>query len=88
MNQYSVVIVLIVGILISGVGIVYTKYQARRLFVELQVLQEDRDDLEIEWELLQLEESTLATESVVDQVARTRLDMIVPDPNLNVYISR
>jgi cell division protein FtsL len=88
MNQYSVVIVLIVGILISGVGIVHTKYQARRLFVELQVLQEDRDDLEIEWELLQLEESTLATESVVDQVARTRLDMIVPDPNLNVYISR
>jgi len=88
MNSYVAVLLLIMGIVSSGVGIVYTKHQSRKLFIELQVLQMLRDDLEIEWEMLQLEESTLTTEAVVDQAARVRLNMIVPDANSVIYIKR
>lgn len=88
MNSYVAVLVLIMGIVSSGVGLVYTKHQSRKLFIELQVLQMLRDDLEIEWEMLQLEESTLTTEAVVDQAARVRLNMIVPDANSVIYIKR
>lgn len=88
MNSYVAVLVLIMGIVSSGVGLVYTKHQSRKLFIELQVLQGLRDDLEIEWEMLQLEESTLTTEAVVDQAARVRLNMMVPDANSVIYIKR
>jgi len=88
MNSYVAVLVLIMGIVSSGVGLVYTKHQSRKLFIELQVLQMLRDDLEIEWEMLQLEESTLTTEAVVDQAARVRLNMMVPDANSVIYIKR
>lgn len=88
MNRYVAVFVLIMGIVSSGVGLVYTKHQSRKLFIELQVLQMLRDDLEIDWEMLQLEESTLTTEAVVDQAARVRLNMIVPDANSVIYIKR
>jgi len=88
MNSYATVLLLIMGIVSSGVGIVYTKHQSRKLFIELQVLQMLRDDLEIEWEMLRLEESTLTTEAVVDQAARVRLNMIVPDANSVIYIKR
>lgn len=88
MNSYVVVLLLIMGIVSSGVGLVYTKHQSRKLFIELQVLQGLRDDLEIEWEMLQLEESTLTTEAVVDQAARVRLNMMVPDANSVIYIKR
>lgn len=88
MNRYVAVFLLIMGIVSSGVGLVYTKHQSRKLFIELQVLQMLRDDLEIDWEMLQLEESTLTTEAVVDQAARVRLNMIVPDANSVIYIKR
>ena len=88
MNYSSVALLLISAVLGSGVGLVYTQHQSRQLFMELQVLQAHRDELDIEWELLQLEESTLNTESVVDQAAHSRLNMLLPDPNSVVYVRR
>jgi cell division protein FtsL len=82
------IIILIVALMASGLGIVYTKHRSRELFIELQALQQHRDDMEIEWEQLQLEQSTLATVVAVDHAARTRLNMLIPDPNAVVYIKR
>ena len=79
---------LIGAVLGSGLGIVYTHEQSRQLFIELQNLQTRRDNLEIEWELLQLEQSTLATEAVVDHAARTRLNMVIPSPETIVYVKQ
>lgn len=84
----KIVILLTIGLSLSGMGLVYSKHQGRKLFQELQTLQARRDDLEIEWAQLQLEQSTLATETVVDQSARLRLDMLIPDPATVIYINR
>jgi len=37
--------------------------------------------------LLQLEQSTLVTDAVVEAVARTRLNMLTPDPGAILYIA-
>ena len=86
-SQVLLVAVLIVAVLGSGVGVVYTQHVNRRLFIESQKLQAERDDLEVEWELLQLEQSTLVTDAVVEAVARTRLNMLTPDPGTILYIA-
>ncbi len=88
MSRQLLTVLLIGAVLGSGLGIVYSKHQSRRLFNELQALLTYRDDREIEWELRQLEQSTWATEAVVDQAARTRLKMVVPTPDDVVYIKR
>lgn len=85
-NQILLVLLLVAAILGSGVGMVYTQHVNRRLFVEWRKLQVERDDLEVEWELLQLEQSTLVTDAVVEAVARTRLNMLTPDPGAILYI--
>ncbi|MEZ5582431.1 MAG: cell division protein FtsL [Candidatus Competibacteraceae bacterium] len=79
---------LLVVLMGSGLGVVYTKHQTRQLFVSLQTAQEHRDELEIEWRQLQLEHSTLATAAQVDQIARKRLEMAVPAPDTVIYIIR
>ena len=81
------VVVLIVAVLGSGVGVVYTQHANRQLFIQWQKLQAERDDLEIEWELLRLEQSTLVTDAAVEAVARTRLNMFAPDPGAILYIA-
>ena len=86
-NQILLVLLLVAAILGSGVGMVYTQHVNRRLFVEWRKLQVERDDLEVEWELLQLEQSTLVTDAAVEAVARTRLNMLTPDPGAILYIA-
>lgn len=88
LNNTLAMVVLLIAVTGTALGVIYAKHQSRELFIELQALQAQRDDLEMEWEQLQLEQSTLSTEAVVDHAARTRLDMIVPTTDAVVYIKR
>ena len=72
------VAVLWVAVLVSALGVVYGKQQARNRFNELQKLTTQRDDLDIEWGQLQLEQSTWATHGRVERVAREELRMVIP----------
>jgi cell division protein FtsL len=45
---------------------------------ELQRLTRERDELDIEWGQLQLEQSTWATHGRVERVARDDLRMVIP----------
>ncbi len=79
---------LLAAVVVSGMSVIYVKHQSRSLFIDLQHLQRQRDALDIQWAQLQLEQSTLATESEVDRTARTRLDMITPPYDSVVYLRR
>ena len=72
----------------SALGVVAAQHQARKLFAELEREQARARALEVEWGQLQLEQSVLASEAVVDYAARTRLDMVVPAPTDVVYVRR
>jgi len=69
-------IVILLLVVTSAVGVVYSKHQARKLFVELQALGNDRDNMDIEWGQLQLEQSTLSTQGRVERAARDQLGMV------------
>jgi cell division protein FtsL len=72
--------VLWIATLASAAGAIYCKHRARDLFVQVEVLDARRDNLEIEWGQLQLEQSAWSTHAFVEQVARTRLHMVMPPP--------
>jgi cell division protein FtsL len=65
----------------SALAVVWTKHQARSLFIELQGLTAERDALDIEWGQLKLEQSAWATHGRVEQTARVGLQMVIPRPN-------
>ena len=68
------------AVLGSAAGAVYCKHRARQLFVELEKLDARRDNLEIEWGQLQLEQSAWSTQAFVERVATTKLHMEMPPP--------
>lgn len=80
MSLRVVVVVLILANLISAIGVVHARYRHRQLFVELSRLEKGRDELNIEFSRLQLEQATWAESNRVDQIARTRLGMKTPEP--------
>jgi cell division protein FtsL len=67
------------AVLASSAGAVYTKYRARELFVELERLNNARDELDAEWGRLQLEQSAWSAYAFVEHVASERLHMNIPD---------
>jgi cell division protein FtsL len=81
-NLWVATIVLWCGVLVSAAGAVYTRHRARELFVQLEALNRQSDNLDIEWGQLQLEQSTWSTNAFVERVASTRLHMATPDPAL------
>jgi len=75
-----VVPLLWVAALGSAVGAIWCKHRARESFVELEALNARRDNLEIEWGQLQLEQSAWSTHAFVERVAGTKLHMAMPPP--------
>jgi cell division protein FtsL len=64
----------------SAAGAIYSKHRARELFVSLERLNNQRDNLEVEWGQLQLEQSAWSTHAFVENVAGTKLKMAMPPP--------
>ena len=75
-----VVPILWIGALGSAAGAIYCKHRAREMFVELERLNARRDNLEIEWGQLQLEQSAWSTHAFVERVASAKLHMAMPPP--------
>ena len=82
----TVVAVLILAIMSSSISVVYSKHQSRKLFVELQKLEKQIDELNIEWGRLQLEQSTWSSHGRIEKIARNKLHMTLPKANEVIYI--
>ena len=77
-QPFALVLVFSVVCVLSALALVYTKHESRRLFVELESLTHERDDLNIEWGQLQIEQSTWATHARIEQVATDDLALVRP----------
>jgi cell division protein FtsL len=72
-------VLLAAAVFVSAVEVVLAQHQARRLFAEIQALEDSRDQLNEEWGRLQLELSTWATADRIERLASNRLHMVNPD---------
>ena len=79
-------LLLAASVFVSAIGVVYSIHQSRKLFVQLQSLQAERDEMDVEWGRLQLEQSTWATDARIEELASSKLDMIIPAPSAIVMV--
>ena len=71
--------ILFAVLIISALSLVTSQHKSRKLYFELQQQQEAAKLFETEWTQLQLEQSTWAMHSRLEQVATDLLHMHVPD---------
>ena len=74
-------------VLITALGVVWTRHESRVLFVQLTSLQNQRDDLNVEYGRLELEQATWAEPRRIDEEARSKLGMVAPAP-ANIQLVR
>lgn len=76
--QLPVSALLIVLVIVTAVSVVINRHEARRLFVELQQLEKERDRLTAEWSRLKLEEGSLLNQVRIEKTARQTMNMRPP----------
>ncbi len=79
---------LYLAIFITAMQVPIARHETRRLFVELQAMERTRDELKEEWGRLQLEQSTWAINDRIESVARTQLDMKMPEQSSVVLLAK
>lgn len=77
--MFKLTLPLAIVLAVCALAVVTARHQARKLFVELQSLENRSRELDIEWGRLQLEQSTWSMHARIEQIARGQLQMSVPD---------
>lgn len=73
-------LILFAMLIVTALATVAAQHKSRKLYVELQQQQDAANQYEVEWGQLQLEQSTWAMHSRIEDIAEKRLEMQVPDP--------
>lgn len=76
--RYFLLALLAVAVLGSGIAVVYARQEHRQAYVQLNRLVRERDELNIEFSRLQLEQATWAETNRIEQVATERVGMLFP----------
>lgn len=66
------------AVVVSAVCVVRVKHENRLLTAALEALRVEREQLDMEWAQLQLEEAALAQHGRIDRIARENLGMAEP----------
>ena len=83
-------VLLVLVVVVAAFAVVELRHRNRLLFVELQGLTHERDNLNTEWGQLLLEQGAWSEHRRVEDTARVRLGMAVPagDHVVSVRIDR
>ncbi len=90
MNVKNVILTmaLLVASLIVIVDYIYLQHMTRNKFVELQVLIDDKNNLNADWGRLQIEHSYYVNNSKIELQAKTQLGMKLPEKEHILSIKR
>ncbi|PKO45902.1 MAG: cell division protein FtsL [Betaproteobacteria bacterium HGW-Betaproteobacteria-22] len=72
-------LILFFALMFSSLGLVNAQHKARKLYIELEQLNQAAKQYDLEYGQFQLEQSTWAMHSRIEQIATEQLQMQVPD---------
>jgi cell division protein FtsL len=70
---------LLLAMLASGIAVIYTTFKNRSMLNELQMLRNQRNELQVQWGQLLIEQSTFSLDSRIERKAIDELQMTVPE---------
>ncbi len=76
--QLPLLVILFVAVIFVAIKTVVHRHESRTLFMQLQVLEKERDKLAAQWSRLKLEQGTMLNQVRVERNARLDLGMKIP----------
>jgi cell division protein FtsL len=74
-----ILLIVVLGTIASAIGVTWARHLHRQAYIELTTLERGRDELNIEFGRLQIEQATWSEANRIEQVAGTRIGMKFPE---------
>lgn len=74
-------------LVVCALGLVTSQHRARTLFIDLEHAQGQARQLDVRWNRLRLDQTRLATASLIDSKARAGLAMQPASPQRTLYLT-
>ena len=87
-QRHVFIYLLLIMVVISAFSVIYFTHLNRQTTSGLEVLLTERDELDIEWRNLVLEQNSLAEHSTIETKARKLLQMKRPNINSEIIIKQ
>lgn len=85
--KYKLTMGLLIVNVVTAVAVVHWAQLNRQMVIQQDVLLQQRDDIDLRWRHLLLEQRALAEHSRVERIARERLSMDRPTTEAEVIVS-
>ncbi|TVQ36095.1 MAG: cell division protein FtsL [Wenzhouxiangella sp.] len=85
MIRWLLFTLLLLSLLVTAIGVVVLRHESRQLFTTLQRAEAERDQSQVEWSRLQLEQAWLAEAGRIEREARDKLSMDRP-PRIGILV--
>lgn len=85
--EHYVSYVLLLLVVVSAFSVIYYTHVNRQKTSELEQLYTQRDELDIEWRNLLLEQNSLAEHSAIESRAKNLLNMKRPDADSEIIVT-
>ena len=79
-------LLLFVLVIFSAFGVILSAHHNRQLIIVHESLMQERDQLDVEWRHLLLEQSALTEPNRIESMVAKQLDMHRPDPKEEVVV--
>lgn len=86
MTTQRLILVVMLAVVVLGVNRAMTIQESYQIWNQIDKVERDNIALREEFGRLQLEESMLVTEALLDEATRDQLRMVVPDESAIVYV--
>ncbi|MCX7545150.1 cell division protein FtsL [Marinicella gelatinilytica] len=86
--QPIITLVLAVLLAVVLVAFVYSQNETRKVFASIQQIEQEKTRLNGEWARLQIELSTLVSNSRIEHIAKSELGMKLPEDEQIMVIKR
>lgn len=73
------IVLLLAVLVVSGISVIYTTFKQRLLLNELQGLENQRNELQVQWGQMLIEQSTFSLEGRIERKAVEELQMELPE---------
>lgn len=86
-TRFFLMTFLLIAVLASAIAIIYIKDENRQLTSHIQMLQNHRESMQVQYGQLLLEQSTLSTQSRIQRIAEQSLHMVLTNPNHEIMVA-
>jgi len=82
----SAVLIILLLVVVTALAVIFSSHKSRQLFGDLLQHNRETSRLEEEWSRLLLEQSTWASHSRIERLAKSEMHMMVPNPETVVVV--